>query len=1316
MPDQDCPVYQPDHRSVSHQPQQRRSWFSRHFRRDTSTGTRVSSSPVARPVRKLSSRRSLSELAAQFMHPKRDGFKDENLQTLVRLCGQSKLYLPSDYAPASLVLPTCLRATAQFLVQHGGLLPAIRSWLPTLSLTVLTGTNTRGIFHIPGSTKTIQRIYDYYCPASQDEADKIDGTVSSPNLPPHLEASVHDVAGTFKRFLAGLPGGILGSLSLFDALVAIHSQLIPEPEFTRTKQSKLRARLLALAIGTLKSQYRRELICAVFGLLCLIGRTAERAPREDEQGRPLPTSDLMGYRALGQVFGSLLVGDLLDLYSMRLAHPDSGLILLPLSPTRRKVRRKSKASEEGFPTDLEVDKISVANDIAEMLITHWRDVVKHIKNLEGLRRQNETHMYMANQARNPTKSLRPSASAPFDRGHPSAEWLETRARSVNTNLTGSPMPRKRSLSSQKPPMFLGELKHVLSQTSEHGTSQSTDKYHPPLFVKRKRPSTSQPIPNKKCGGNASNTTLSPPAEESPVTGAVSQPVSDQRRSGSGPAEGETTHKSEVRGSAAGVREDPTDGHHVIHSPVPLSSMQHSPILNIIGRDQDLDEKSLPKVEIAADMAMTEPRRSLPSPVNLNGMRRHRGRGSHRDQHIGYHGRHSGQATRVSGRGSDVSTVSLSESLQKPELQSQSSEGLRSVEDLTKPPTIPQGLDKESLGSQGPGNSNPASLPSHAQPAEISVNQRTGRSISDKSLDSGYFPAPEQVLLFSQQNRPNNEAQTNPEPETPTIIGAFPEPDLFSRNPSKGNTSRIDSIFGSQGSREAGNQALQRTGSVVSLENRPPNEGHDREVRPIQGLSLLSEHEQAPGTRLSRHTSWLQRLSSGNPAKGRQPLDATSTPAAKGVAALEDVTGRATLDTTNATEGKSQTSQGKASSLGPLSGVKAMAAMFENVWNNPASLTSQLMGPRKSRSMGNTNVQFTSAETPPGRPMAGRSSSAVSKRVSELQRHLSTVSGAEDAQRGGSLTRDSPTDAPAAQPSRRFNRASSVSLSETPVPQTLHQVTHPSMSLPQEVQQSQQLRMLTPGRMTPGIEHPPIARHISQRRPPRSVTQSSRGSSPTRAGRDSPASMPLPGGTAALHAQVRHLQRQLAAKTEENTQLRHQIEALEGGNGIGTLSERLRNAERDAKMWRERALTAETRVAVFEKFLGRVRQLREREKEKGKKMYGGSGEEVEKVLDRLESAVASQGGDGQVSSSSKDSTDTEDGEVFRGRLKMRLGDMDGEREELEEDVYDEDEEAMILDALAKEHEGHGDTLGLHLVAAAREVLEYEDMRRWLNGTC
>ncbi|KHN94031.1 GTPase activating protein Rga6 [Metarhizium album ARSEF 1941] len=124
------------------------------------------------------------------------------------------------------------------------------------------------------------------------------------------------------------------------------------------------------------------MICAVFGLLSLIGRMAEVAPREDDDSRPLPTADLMGYNALGIVFGPLLVGDLLDQYTMKVATPNTGLLVFPLSPPRfRRERRKPTqldAKSSGPPT---VDKILVANSITEMLIANWRDVVRQMKSL-----------------------------------------------------------------------------------------------------------------------------------------------------------------------------------------------------------------------------------------------------------------------------------------------------------------------------------------------------------------------------------------------------------------------------------------------------------------------------------------------------------------------------------------------------------------------------------------------------------------------------------------------------------------------------------------------------------------------------------------------------------------------------------------------------------------------------------------------------------------------------------------------------------------------------------------------------------------------
>ncbi|KAK3398978.1 putative RhoGAP group protein [Sordaria brevicollis] len=420
------------------------------------------------------------EDALQLVHSaKRDVLKDEDLQSLVRLCGKSMFYLPSEYAPSSLILPTCLRATAQYLVQHA--------------------TETRGVFRIPGSVRVVNALYDYYC--TEGDPDQVSSTTRCPSLPVHIKAGVHDVASAFKRLLSGLPGGIFGSLAFFDAMVSIRSQLEGDPEATKTKQTKLRARLIALAIGSVRSQLRRELICAVFGLLCLIGRVAETAPREDEYGRPLPTADLMGYNALGIVFGPLLVGDLLNSYSMRSSSVH--LIVSPVSPipNSKWERRKHRTPEEAMALCLpNMDKVHVANSIAEMLITHWREVVKQMRSLDVLR---VVGSGISDHQTPRRASLRASISEPFICRKP-PEWQQSGPQTGTFQVSASPVPP--------------------SPTPEprgRGSSGGprTERLRPALVIPRQRPRSSRSLSRNRLSTPGPVVVLSPTEEEPSGSGA-----------------------------------------------------------------------------------------------------------------------------------------------------------------------------------------------------------------------------------------------------------------------------------------------------------------------------------------------------------------------------------------------------------------------------------------------------------------------------------------------------------------------------------------------------------------------------------------------------------------------------------------------------------------------------------------------------------------------------------------------------------------------------------------------------------------------------
>lgn len=392
------------------------TWFSRNILRRTSSSH-------------SKHRRSFSDLSAR-VKIKKDILKDKDLQELVRLCGLSRLYLPAEYAAGSLAVPTCFRATAQYLVQHGKI-PRRRE--NRILLTEYLAPLTRGVFRIPGALSVVTALYNHYCTLDED-GEVVAGTVRCPTLPTHIKCDVHDVASAFKKFLSGLPGGIIGSLPLFYALVSIQNQFHSDPELTRTKNSKVRARLIALAIWTLRSQYRRELICSVFGLLSMIGRAAETARREDDRGRPLPTADLMGYLSLGVLFGPLLLGDTLDHYEMRLANPYHGLVVLPSSPhrSRREWHKKSKTSEDNSNLNNHIDKLRVANGVTEMLITHWRDVIRHMKDLKHNKVPDVPSKY---------PFLRPSASESFALRKP-PDWDNDKAAPKAQNVSPTPASRK----------------------------------------------------------------------------------------------------------------------------------------------------------------------------------------------------------------------------------------------------------------------------------------------------------------------------------------------------------------------------------------------------------------------------------------------------------------------------------------------------------------------------------------------------------------------------------------------------------------------------------------------------------------------------------------------------------------------------------------------------------------------------------------------------------------------------------------------------------------------------------------------------------
>ena len=89
----------------------------------------------------------------------------------------------------------------------------------------------------------------------------------------------------------------------------------------------------------------------------------------------------------------------------------------------------------------------------------------------------------------------------------------------------------------------------------------------------------------------------------------------------------------------------------------------------------------------------------------------------------------------------------------------------------------------------------------------------------------------------------------------------------------------------------------------------------------------------------------------------------------------------------------------------------------------------------------------------------------------------------------------------------------------------------------------------------------------------------------------------------VQAQMRSLQNQVAAKTEEARQLRQLLEAKRDADTV-LLREQLRLIGRDREFWRERAEKAEKRVAAFERVASRMKRLSDNMPMKGEASIPG----------------------------------------------------------------------------------------------------------------
>jgi len=233
----------------------------------------------------------------------------------------------------------------------------------------------------------VYALYDFYQKQLEENNNEaVVATTALARLPSHIHYSIHDVAHLFRKLLHGLPGGLLGSPSVFQALYNIHRFVYPDPSLGGHMTKKVKPRMIALAISSVNLHFRIALICAVFGLLRAITLASEQEV-ETKVKDPHEMFAQIKEDALGIVFGPLLLGDKSDHILTEDLEDRGGLLVLPeVDPAGQITPKRSKSKSKidiGY-NKKQLEKTRRAAMVCQMLIDNWEDICYQMKRINTL--------------------------------------------------------------------------------------------------------------------------------------------------------------------------------------------------------------------------------------------------------------------------------------------------------------------------------------------------------------------------------------------------------------------------------------------------------------------------------------------------------------------------------------------------------------------------------------------------------------------------------------------------------------------------------------------------------------------------------------------------------------------------------------------------------------------------------------------------------------------------------------------------------------------------------------------------------------------
>ena len=235
-----------------------------------------------------------------------------------------------------------------------------------------------------------------------------------------------------------------------------------DPELSEPDLAKLKAKMIALAISSVASDYRLYLIQAVLGLVSYLGHEAEKLQTETASSdEDHPSSELMSYRSLGVVLGPLLLGNLTDsaVHGNGEGHAGTPRISLEIDSAKKFRKHKRKQSDMKLDQSATlaafVDRANRTAVVMQQLLSSWPQVVTQLRDINST---TTSSLMSESKTRHKKRPSRTGSRLTMNTSEEDMKFLDIlRGRSLPEDIRGAVKVKSNIRMTSRSPMSRGAI-------------------------------------------------------------------------------------------------------------------------------------------------------------------------------------------------------------------------------------------------------------------------------------------------------------------------------------------------------------------------------------------------------------------------------------------------------------------------------------------------------------------------------------------------------------------------------------------------------------------------------------------------------------------------------------------------------------------------------------------------------------------------------------------------------------------------------------------------------------------------------------------